>query len=454
MGGRPDEDTGGGGVQRLEQEQPVVAEPTDDRPSDRAGPRRVGMLSVHTSPLEQPGTGDSGGLNVLVSALARRMVRNGVEVDIFTRAAGPDLPPTVETPDGVRVHHIPAGPASAGKTDLATHLCAFYLGLAAHPATRHLDLLHGHYWMSGWVGRQASRRLGLPLVQTFHTLAHAKNTALAPGDRAEPALRLAAEERVVADAAAVIAPTAAEAALLRDRYRAGPGQVHVVPPGVDTEVFRADVDRHAARQALGGGRIVLFVGRLQPLKGPDEAVRTLAALDRILPDDGIPTRLVIVGGPSGNGHGTVDGPALRRLAAALGVADRVAVLAPRPQHELALLYRAADVVLMPSHSESFGLVALEAQATGTPVVAAAAGGLVHAVQDGRGGTLVAERGPAAFAAALLPYLTDARVRQEASDAGRRHAERHSWERTAAATLEVYRGVMPGAESYDADRRMA
>jgi D-inositol-3-phosphate glycosyltransferase len=398
------------------------------------------LLSVHTSPLEQAGTGDSGGMNVYVSSLARGLAAAGTVVEIFTRTGGADLPPTVAAGDGVRVHHIDAGPATSSKADLASNLCAFYLGLAAHPAARGLDLLHAHYWMSGWVGRQARRRLGLPLVQSFHTLARVKNAALAPGDVPEPALRLAAEERIVADADAIVAPTATEIGVLRERYGARPGQVHLVEPGVDLDVFNAAVDRHAARQALGGGRIVLFVGRLQPLKAPDLAVRTLAALGPLLPDDGVPTRLIVVGGPSGSGLGTVDPPALRRLAAELGVADRVALLAPRGHDELAALYAAADAVLMPSHSESFGLVALEAQACGTPVVAAAVGGLRHVVGDG-GGTLVDCHDADAFAAALVPYLIDARARAAASDAARRKAATYSWRRTAERTLEVYRRVL-------------
>jgi D-inositol-3-phosphate glycosyltransferase len=403
-------------------------------------PRRVGLLSVHTSPLEQPGVGDSGGMNVAVTALAARLVAEGCAVDIFTRSNGEDLPPTVLAPDGYAVHHIEAGPPRVSKAELASHLCAFYLGLAAHPALDGLALLHGHYWMSGWVGRQARRRLGLPLVQSFHTLAREKNDALAPGDTPEPALRLAAEDRIVADADALIAPTASERRLLVDRYGASPQAVHVVEPGVDLGVFRPDGDRNAARQALGGGRIVLFVGRLQPLKAPDLAVRVLPELDRLLPDDGIPTRLVVVGGASGNGVGTVDPPALRRLAEDLGVADRVAFLAPRRQEELAPLYRAADAVIVPSHSESFGLVALEAQASGTPVVAADVAGLRHALADG-GGTLVSGRDPAAYAAALVPYLTDAMARQRASMAAVAKAARTSWEQTGAATLEVYRSVL-------------
>ena len=369
----------------------------DARPSDRAGPARdgaprsVGLVSVHTSPLAQPGTGDSGGLNVYVDAVARRLARNGVDVHVFTRAAGGDLPPTVHVAERLAVHHLEAGPGSAPKEELASHLCAFYLGLARHPATRNLDLLHCHYWLSGWVGRQARQRLGLPFAQTFHTLGATKNAALAPGDRHEPPLRLTAETRIATLADAVIAPTPAEAELLHAALGVPAERLHVVPPGVDLEIFGPG-DHATAKQALGGGRIVLFVGRLQPLKGPDTAIRALAALDALLPDDGLPTRLVIVGGASGNGRGVSDPARLRALATQLGVADRVAFLAPRPPHELAPLYRAADVVLVPSHSESFGLVALEAQACGTPVVASGVGGLRYAVHPAAG-TLVEQPRP-------------------------------------------------------------
>jgi D-inositol-3-phosphate glycosyltransferase len=402
-------------------------------------PTRVGLLSVHTSPLEQPGTGDSGGMNVAILQLARRLAAAAVEVEVFTRAAGSDLPPTLDTGDGVRVHHLPAGPPRLAKADLASHLCAFYLAFAGHPAAVGLDVLHGHYWMSGWVGRQASRRLGIPLVQSFHTLARVKNAARGPGDAPEPLLRVAAEDRIVADAHAVIAPTSEEAATLQHAYRAPGGRVHVVEPGVDLDVFHPDGDRLADRQALGGGRIVLFAGRLQPLKAPDMAVRTLAALDAILGDDPVPARLVIVGGPSGDPTGPAAPDGLQALARSLGVADRVAVLAPRPQAELAALYRAADAVLVPSRSESFGLVALEAQACGTPVVASTAGGLVHAVGPGAG-TMVSERRPEAFAAALAPYLTDPRVRAAAGAAGVRRAARASWDRTAQSTMDVYQAA--------------
>lgn len=418
----------------------------DERASDRASPPpiRIGLLSVHTSPLEQPGTGDSGGMNVYLREVASRLTAEGATIEVFTRTVGADLPPTVTLDGGVRVHHIDAGPPAARKDDLVSHLCAFYLGLAAHPAVAQLEVLHGHYWMSGWVGRQASRRLGIPLVQTFHTLARAKNDALAPGDTPEPPLRLVVEDRVVEAADAIIAPTPLEATMLRERYPARACQVHVIEPGVDLSVFRTSHDPHgerrAARQALGDGRIILFAGRLQPLKGPDIAIRTLAALDPLLPDDGLPTRLLIVGGASGNGAGTAYPERLRRLAAELGVADRVALLSPRPHRELAALYRAVDVVLMPSRSESFGLVALEAQACGTPVVAAAVGGLPHVIGDDGGGTVVRGHDPQAYAAALLPYLCDPRARAVASQDGRRRAARFTWERTAAATLQVYRRV--------------
>jgi D-inositol-3-phosphate glycosyltransferase len=414
----------------------------DARPSDRAGPLpdSVALLSVHTSPLAQPGIGDGGGLNVFVSALAGQLCAHGIAVNVFTRAAGADLPPTVRLDDGVTVHHIEAGPPALRKDNLASHLCAFYLAVAGHPAIESAQLLHGHYWMSGWVGRKLRQRRDIPLVQRFHTLAHAKDAGRSAGEASEPMLRVAAERRVVASADAVLAATPREAALLRREYRAHRARVHVVPPGVDTDVFRPSDDRLATRRELGGGRLLLFVGRLQPLKGPDLAVRTLAALDAYLPQDGVPTRLIVVGGASGNGHGTVDPAALRRLADDLGVSDRVALLAPRSHGELAPLYRAADALIMPSRSESFGLVALEAQASGTPVVGSDVGGLREILRGG-GGTLVESHDPEAYARAALPYVVDPDTRRRASEAAVGGAHRFSWHETTRRTLEIYRSVL-------------
>jgi D-inositol-3-phosphate glycosyltransferase len=401
--------------------------------------RRVGLLSVHTSPLEQPGAGDSGGMNVAILQLSRWLGEAGVEVEVFTRAAGGDLPSTVSLADGVRVHHLAAGPPGLAKAELASHLCAFYLAFSAHPAARNLDVVHGHYWMSGWVARQAARRRGLPAVHSFHTLAPVKNASLAAGEEPEPPLRTAAEDRIVTDVDAVIAPTPHEAGILRDLYAAPASAVHTVAPGVDLEVFRPDADREETRRVLGGGPLVLFAGRLQPLKAPDLAIRALAALDRGLPD-GPPPRLVIVGGPSGRRDSPASPTALRRLAADLGVEERVAFLEPRPQTELARLYRAADAVIVPSRSESFGLVALEAQACGTPVVAADAGGLRHALGPGAG-TLVAGWEPDAYAEALTPYLTDPGIRERTGRAGQRWSAEFTWQRTVEGTLAVYRAVL-------------
>ena len=404
--------------------------------------RRVGLVAVHTSPLAQAGTGDAGGLNVYVDNVAHGLARRGVEVDVFTRRPAGDVPATVEVEPRLRVHHIEAGPPEADKSELASHLCAFYLGLADHPAARAAQILHAHYWMSGWVGLRAQSRLGIPLVQTFHTLARQKNATLAPGDNPEPALRLAAEQRIAVHADAIVAPTPDESAFLRREM--GASRVHVVEPGVDLTTFNTAAGRSWTADLLGGGRdarVVLFVGRLQPLKGPDTAVRTIAALAATMPADAPPVRLVVVGGPSGNGAGVVDPPALQALAEQLGVADRVAFLSPRSHEQLAALYRAADVVLMPSHSESFGLVALEAQACGAPVVATDVGGLRHVLGplDGEpgGGTLVAEHDSNAFAKALMPYLLDPSVRADAAEHAVRRADRFSWDATVERTLEVY-----------------
>jgi D-inositol-3-phosphate glycosyltransferase len=408
--------------------------------------RRAGLIAVHTSPLVQAGSGDSGGLNVYVDNVARGLVARGVEVDVFTRRPSADVPPTVLVTPGLRVHHIDAGPAEIGKSELASHLCAFYLGLAAHPAAAEVEVFHGHYWMSGWVGARARRRLGTPLIQTFHTLARQKNASLAPGDQAESPLRLAAEGRIAIDADAIIAPTPAESAFLRRAM--GATAVHVVEPGVDLGIFNDRADRGWTADLLdptGTARILLFAGRLQPLKAPDTAIRVLAELTRTAAPDDPPIRLVVVGGPSGNGLGVVDPPALQALAASLGVGDRVAFLKPRAHEELAALYRAADVVLMPSHSESFGLVALEAQACGTPVVATDVGGLRHVLGriDGHegGGTLVADHDPVAFAGAVRAYLDDPALAAAAGHRGRRRAQAFSWTATVDKTIAVYDHVI-------------
>lgn len=394
-------------------------------------------------------------MNVYLASLARHLADRNLAVEVFTRSSGADLPASVRVEDGITVHHIPAGPPTATKAQLASHLCAFYLAMASHPMAAELDVLHAHYWMSGWVGRHLRRHSRVALVQTFHTLGRVKNELLAPGDTPEPAVRLAAEARIVTDADAVIAPTLSEADLLLSEYSADPARVHVVPAGVDLRTFNTAGDRTLARQQLGGGRIVLFVGRLQALKAPDTAVRALAALDRVLPDDGVPTRLVIVGGASGPPTGDSHPDALLKLAADLGVVDRVAILAPRRQEELAALYRAADAVIVPSHSESFGLVALEAQACGTPVVASDVGGLRSLVRGG--GSLVSSRDPEDFATALAPYLVAPAVRAAASEAAERTAQDYSWSVTTEATLAVYRDVLARREpemAYEAERRGA
>ena len=409
--------------------------------------RRVGMVAVHTSPLAQAGSGDAGGLNVYVDNVARRHAARGGQVEVFTRRPSADVPARVPVADGLTVHHIDAGPPDADKSQLASHLCAFYLGLADHPAVQDLQLLHAHYWMSGWVGLRARRRLGLPLVQTFHTLGTVKNAQLAPGDSPEPALRLAAESRIAVQADAIIAPTPAESHVLRQRM--GATSVHVVEPGVDLDTFNVHAGRSWTADLMGGGRdtrIILFVGRLQPLKAPDTAVRALAAVQAMRAADAPQVRLVVVGGPSGDAGTSPE--SLRALAAELGVGDQVAVLAPRSHEQLAALYRAADVVLMPSHSESFGLVALEAQACGTPVVASDVGGLRHVLGtlDGQpgGGTLVADHHPDAFAKALLPYLEDPQRRAAAVEDGLARAERFSWSATVDRTVAAYQAVLaPG-----------
>lgn len=409
-------------------------------PEVPAGVRRVALLSVHTSPLDQPGTGDGGGLNVYVREVATRLARRGVDVDVFTRAVDPGAPAAVplvvDGPGTATVHHLEAGPVRAlGKDELAEHLCPFVLALQAHPTAGTHDLVHAHYWLSGWVGQRIARRWDVPLVQTFHTLGVLKNATLAPGDHPEPPLRLAAEERIARAADRVLVLTCGEARLLHRTYGLSGSRLTVVPAGVDLARFGP---RSGPRRP--GPPRLLFVGRLQPLKGPDVAVRTLAEVRRTVAD----ATLRIVGGASGAAGGLTSPDRLRGLAEDLGVADAVTIEPAVDQGDLADYYRDADVVLVPSRSETFGLVALEAQACGTPVVAADVPGLEAVV--GAGGTLVAGHEPAEHAEAVLRYLTDADAAATAGTAGVETARSASWGRTVDRLLAAYAELVPARQT--------
>lgn len=373
---------------------------------------RMAMLSAHTSPLEPLGGGDAGGMNVYVLETARQLARRGVAVDVFTRSERE--PANIEVEPGVRVRSIVPGG----------------IGASMMAATEPYDLVHSHYWLSGQIGLVVRERRGIPLVHSMHTMGRVKNLNLAAGDRAEPRARIVAESEIARLADRLVANTAHELDELVALYGADPKRVDVVHPGVNHRVF-VPGGRSAARQLLGIGaeqRLVLFAGRLQPHKGPDIAIKALAQL----PSD---VRLVVVGGPSGAG---LDHPeALADLAFRLGVQDRVSFLPPVTQTQLADWYAAADVVCVPSHSESFGLVALEAQACGTPVVAAAVGGLTTAVVDGVTGSLVNGHIPADYARALRTLLDDAGLRGAMGAKAAVHAAGFSWAATAESLLATY-----------------
>ena len=335
----------------------------------RRFPRRIATVSVHTSPLEQPGTGDAGGLNVYVVEVAKRLADRGVEVDIFTRAVSRDQPQVAELAPGVLVRHLAAGPfEDLDKSDLPGQLCQFTFELlrteAAHAPGRY-DLVHGHYWLSGQVGAVAKERWGVPLVQSMHTLGKVKNAALAAGDTAEPDVRLRGEAEVVACADRLVANTDDEAQQLIGHYAADPARVITINPGVDLSVFKPGSRSELAPAGRLGlredGVVLVFAGRVQPLKAPDVVLHTAAQL--IAGDPGLADRLTVafVGGPSGTGRKDPDG--LEQLAARLGVSGLVRLEPPCPQPDLAQWYRAATLVMVPSYSESFGLILVELRRT-------------------------------------------------------------------------------------------
>lgn len=392
----------------------------------------VAVLSLHTSPLTQPGAGDSGGMNVYVRELVGSLAQAGVACNVYVRRWNADLPDVVDVEPGFRVVHVPAGPLELTKEELPGIVDQYADWVAEHVAgIGDVNSLHANYWLSGVAGHRIKHALDLPLVSTFHTLARVKAETGDP----EPDRRVHAESEVIACSDAILASCTAEASQLTQLYGADPGRIEIVPPGVD-HAFFSPGDRRGARTALGLGDhpVVLFVGRIQPLKGVDVAVRTLAALAH--PD----AVLVVVGGASG-AVGDHEVERVQKLAADLGVADRIHWVDPQPHHLLSTYYRAADVCLVPSRSESFGLVALEAAACGTPVVAAAVGGLRTIVAHGGTGFLVDGRDPAAYAGYVEQILDSPVLAAELSAAAAHRATGYTWSTTAGRLRRLHSDLM-------------
>ena len=402
---------------------------------------RIALLSIHTSPLDQPGTGDAGGMNVYIVETAKRLAQSGIEIDIFTRATTSHLAPTVDLVPGVKVVHITAGPFEGLlKNDLPGQLCAVTAGVLrteASNAEGYYDLIHSHYWLSGQVGWLASERWRVPLVHTMHTMGKVKNLELAAGDKAEPEMRLIGEQQVVDVAQRLVANTELEAQELTKFYQADPRKIDVVNPGVDLELFSPG-SQTKARKKLGiplDASMLLFVGRIQPLKAPDILMRAAAELISMRPELRSSLLVVICGGVSGTG---ADHPeALRDLASDLGLLDLIRFEPPSSREELVTWYRAADLTVVPSYSESFGLVAIESQACGTPVVASAVGGLKTAVADGVSGRLIQGHNPIAFSHVLNQLLMNPTLRAELSAGSRMHAAAFGWENTTSGLINPY-----------------
>jgi D-inositol-3-phosphate glycosyltransferase len=399
--------------------------------------RRIAVIAYHSSPLIEPGAGDAGGMTVYVKALARSLAERGVSTDIFTRATS-DIGRIVQLSPGVRVISVEAGPAAPIEKELQPlFIDDFVAGVRAFAMAQRIryDVVHSHYWQSGLAGRALARAWGLPLVHSHHSLGRVKNRWLAPGDAPEPESRLRGEADVMSEANVLVASTDEEWEQLACLYGASHDRLKTLHPGVDHSLFAPGL-KEEARAELGlatEDAVLLFVGRIQRLKGLELAIRSVEELVPALSRD---LRLVIVGGPSGRA-GADELERLHALAAARGVAGNVMFEGPHPHSRLPSFYRAADVVVVCSHTESFGLTALEAHACGVPVVATAVGGLKHIVEDGVSGFLVERGDPATFAARLKTLLEDHAMHVEFSRAALRRSSRFSWDVAADGFLELY-----------------
>jgi D-inositol-3-phosphate glycosyltransferase len=399
--------------------------------------KRIAVIAYHASPLVEPGSGDAGGMTVYVRALARALSQRGMSSDIFTRASG-DVPPVVEISPGVRVVSIPAGSREPLEKEVQQlFIDDFIVGVAAFATAQRVryDLVHSHYWQSGIAATHLAQRWAVPMVHSNHTLGRVKNRSLAPGDTPETAVRITGETEVIDSSDVLVASTTEESEYLVGLYGAAPERVKVLLPGVDHALFMPG-DKASARAGLGlsdDQAVLLFVGRIQRLKGIELAIR---AVEQLLPALDRKLELLIVGGPSGSeGYAELD--RLKGVAAAVGVSEVVRFVGPQPHDRLVEFYRAADAALVCSYSESFGLTALEAHASGTPVVATAIDGLSHIVVDGDTGYLVPSRDPAEFAAPLKTLLGDADLHSRVARRAHEKSLAFSWDAAADGFLDLY-----------------
>jgi D-inositol-3-phosphate glycosyltransferase len=409
---------------------------------------RIAMLSYHTCPLATLGGKDTGGMNVYVRELTRQLGRMGIHVDVFTRSQDEHVPHVVhQLGYGNRVVHVPAGPEiPLPKRELAGYIPQFVEGIKQFAAEKGIqyDVIHSHYWMSGLAAETLSDAWGgTPIVHMFHTLGEMKNRIARSDEEREGQYRINGEKQVLARADCIIAATQAEETQLRFLYRNGNRPLSIIPPGVDVSHFYP-IPSDEAKQFIGlkpEDRMILFVGRIEPLKGLDTLIRAMSCIRSF--DAGRPVHLAIIGGePAANPREmSAEMARLQKLCDDLCMGGMVVFLGKRGQDTLPYYYSAAEVLVMPSLYESFGMVALEAMACGTPVVASQVGGLAYLVRDGETGYTIPENDPDALCEKLSLLLGDPQLRSTMGLCAVQHAQDYAWERIATQIVDIYKSLL-------------